>query len=206
MDELGDMDSAGKAASPHGSVVAENENILTAKYQYSPLKTPASIRLLVIEKDGNHGHVRFSLEEADLNDSPQYEALSYTWKSEDGSSETVGLKIGDIGIVRITENLHDFLQHLIDMMLEEPVRRTLWADQVCINQEDTEERNQQVALMGDIFRSASSTLIWLGLPDELSAPFLDLLPVVTAPPFEFEASLQVQEITGKLRKFFESDG
>jgi hypothetical protein len=125
MDEFRDMDSAEKAASPHGSVVAENENILTAKYQYSPLKTPTSIRLLVIEKDGNHGHVRFSLEEADLNDSPQYEALSHRWKSEDGSSETVSLKIDNIDNVSITQNLHDFLQCLIHIMLEKPVRRTM---------------------------------------------------------------------------------
>jgi len=39
----------------------------------------------------------------------------------------------------------------------------LWADQVCINQSNPEERSQQVNLMGDIYRSAEHALICLSV-------------------------------------------
>lgn len=42
-----------------------------------------------------------------------------------------------------------------------PVRR-LWADAVCINQEDLNERTSQVELMGRIFASAHRVLAWMG--------------------------------------------
>ena len=38
----------------------------------------------------------------------------------------------------------------------------LWIDAVCINQEDVLERNQQVMLMGEVYRRASAVLSWLG--------------------------------------------
>ncbi|KUJ09111.1 uncharacterized protein LY89DRAFT_741405 [Mollisia scopiformis] len=37
----------------------------------------------------------------------------------------------------------------------------LWADQICINQSDHEERSQQVSLMGDIYALASQVLVCL---------------------------------------------
>jgi hypothetical protein len=43
----------------------------------------------------------------------------------------------------------------------QPIRR-LWADAVCINQEDLPERTSQVELMGRIFAGASKVLAWLG--------------------------------------------
>lgn len=43
---------------------------------------------------------------------------------------------------------------------------TFWIDSVCINQSDVAERNTQVTLMTQIFRSAASVRIWLGIADE----------------------------------------
>ncbi|KAH7255231.1 heterokaryon incompatibility protein-domain-containing protein [Fusarium redolens] len=40
--------------------------------------------------------------------------------------------------------------------------RVIWADAICINQEDVKERGQQVALMGQIFSGAWQVIIWLG--------------------------------------------
>lgn len=43
--------------------------------------------------------------------------------------------------------------------------RRIWADDVCINQEDEEERGKQVRLMGTICSRAERVLVWLG-PDK----------------------------------------
>jgi hypothetical protein len=41
----------------------------------------------------------------------------------------------------------------------------LWIDEICINQQDLEERSAQIAIMGDIYRAAQSVLVWLGPHD-----------------------------------------
>jgi Heterokaryon incompatibility protein (HET) len=40
--------------------------------------------------------------------------------------------------------------------------RTIWADAICIDQENPTERNQQVALMGKIYRRASAVTTYIG--------------------------------------------
>ena len=50
-----------------------------------------------------------------------------------------------------------------------------WIDRMCINQADTDERNQQVMLMGDIFRNALQVLAWLDEVDEHTAPAFNFI-------------------------------
>lgn len=40
--------------------------------------------------------------------------------------------------------------------------RVVWADALCIDQSNVEERNQQVLVMSSIYSRASRTLVWLG--------------------------------------------
>jgi hypothetical protein len=40
--------------------------------------------------------------------------------------------------------------------------RVLWADAICINQEDNEEKMKQVEMMHDVYKNASQVLVWLG--------------------------------------------
>jgi hypothetical protein len=60
--------------------------------------------------------------------------------------------------VQISLNLGEALHHIRHPSL----RRVLWADALCINQNCEEERSQQVSIMDSIYRNASRTLIWLG--------------------------------------------
>lgn len=54
--------------------------------------------------------------------------------------------------------------------------RIVWIDQICINQDDLEERSQQVQLMRDIYQTASRVLIWLGDYENDSSDALSFLP------------------------------
>jgi hypothetical protein len=42
----------------------------------------------------------------------------------------------------------------------------IWIDSICIDQANVVERNQQVSIVADIYRSAESVYVWLGRGDE----------------------------------------
>ena len=95
-----------------------------------------------------------SLEQAD----DEYEAISYVWGNPD---DTVDI-ICNGRSVSITINLRDALRQFRD----EKTARRLWADALCINQEDMQEKGHQVQRMGEIYRNARTVLVWLGRDSE----------------------------------------
>lgn len=44
-------------------------------------------------------------------------------------------------------------------------KRIIWADAVCINQQDDAEKSHQVPLMGSIYSLAKTDAVWLGPGD-----------------------------------------
>ena len=62
----------------------------------------------------------------------------------------------------IRVNLHEFLK--VFCTWQKSAWIWLWVDQICIDQSSNKERNHQVAMMGDIYRRATETYMWLG-PD-----------------------------------------
>jgi hypothetical protein len=58
----------------------------------------------------------------------------------------------------VTKNLHTALSHLRNFSLE----RIIWVDAICINQKNTEEKEQQIQLMAKIYNQATRVLVWLG--------------------------------------------
>jgi hypothetical protein len=124
-------------------------------YQYTALGPEGSnFRLLRLLK-GSGRELECELSPHSLqNVHPPYEALSYTW----GSNELVECITLDRKPFWITDNLHSVLQclRLCDR------DRILWIDAVCINQEDKVEQSQQVQQMAQIFEKAEKVLFWLG--------------------------------------------
>jgi len=87
---------------------------------------------------------------------PNYEALSYVW----GELPESCWIICEGRFLAITQTLDAAIRKI----RQSDTARTLWIDQICINQENTTERGMQVNLMGLIFANAKQTLMWLG-PD-----------------------------------------
>jgi hypothetical protein len=89
-----------------------------------------------------------------LHDKPTYDALSYAWGDPNITSEI----FVQSQPFQATSNLVSALRHLRrpDLAL------FVWVDAIAINQRDLQERSQQVALMGEIYKSARYDLLWLG--------------------------------------------
>lgn len=141
----------------------------TSAMIYPPLNNPGSqIRLLEATKDGSGAGICWKLSTFSLVDRPRFTALSYVWGSP-VQKEHIDL---DLRMVAVTANLASALSysyyHWSNAFLRPrryPFR--LWADALCINQADLEEKNQQIPLMGTIFSSAELVISWLG-PENLS--------------------------------------
>ncbi|PQE13916.1 heterokaryon incompatibility protein [Rutstroemia sp. NJR-2017a BBW] len=88
-----------------------------------------------------------------------YVALSYVW----GDSNPAGLReiYVDGSPFRATRNLEAALKELRKhYRIKQGFR--IWADAICINQKDIDERGSQVAMMRQIYNAAWHIVIWLG--------------------------------------------
>ena len=136
------------------------------KFSYSKLLSSTHIRLLrLLPKEKDPNNIRCELFQYPLGDvsglSPLYEALSYVW----GSKENLQSIIVENQSFNITRNLFTALLHMRDDKLP----RTIWVDAICIDQEST-EKERQIALMAEIFARASRVVIWLGDAEDNSDP------------------------------------
>lgn len=125
-------------------------------FVYQPLdRSRDSLRLLILLpcEERNESIIRCGLIHSNFAEIPIYEALSYMW----GASDQMQSILVDGTLVLVRQNLYDALSSLRS---KEP--RYLWADALCINQENLDERRCQVALMDFIYEQASCVLIWLG--------------------------------------------
>lgn len=167
-------------------------------FEYAKLESPKStIRLVRMESISAHPEapMRITTRTISLQDKVPYATLSYTWGNPFGlfcsEKDRDAVPRTDVPIIcngkrlEIGENLYRFLWRwrkrlvthddiiwnfrLSDKM-EEYLRPLveIWIDAICINQEDLEERNQQVSIMGDIYTKSAATWVWLGEDDEFS--------------------------------------
>ena len=139
----------------------------TPKTIYNSALAGGQIRLLKVQAgSSNTGQRTWSLREVSLDTGPAYHALSYTWS--DGSKDTT-VRINDIDF-SVTHNLSKALNTLAKASDD-----FIWADAICINQEDNTEKSIQVAQMGKVYENARRVQIWLGDTDEESDTAFKLL-------------------------------
>ncbi|KAK4043888.1 heterokaryon incompatibility protein-domain-containing protein [Parachaetomium inaequale] len=124
------------------------------QYRYVPLSGARQIRLLNLYAGAGPAELSVDLMHTSLDKAPCFTALSYPWGDPQPRKaiRCSGLR------AEIGPSLHSALQHL--RMPDHEI--FVWADALCINQEDIPERTQQVRMMGDIYAAASTTAIWLG--------------------------------------------
>lgn len=117
---------------------------------------------------GQEAGIRLSLRVVNLDDKPDYHALSYTWgpptreAAVRGMNATPARRINCNGeSLLVTQNLFACLQQLA----HDNHNFEFWIDVICIDQE-SQEKNQQVNLMAEIYKNANNVIIWLGNADK----------------------------------------
>ncbi|KGO57237.1 Heterokaryon incompatibility [Penicillium expansum] len=113
------------------------------------------IRLFTILPDNDRTRpIRGNLHIVSLYDSPDFEALSYTWGN---CSEERTIFVNGQSFP-VTPNLEEALRHL----RQSHRARVVWIDAICIDQKNHSEKTFQIPLMGDIYSTASQIIAWLG--------------------------------------------
>jgi hypothetical protein len=166
-------------------------------YQYTRLTGSDDLRLIIVQPSA---HLESPLEcellptslracRNDLVDS--YTALSYAW-GDSTLAKTITVYTDEMSSKKrsrgqrrlratatkgprsllITKALDSALRHLRDKTRS----RRIWADGICINQDDIVEKNTQVAIMGEIYAGAHHTVIYLDEGNLDTAWFLSQLP------------------------------
>ncbi|KAK5651615.1 hypothetical protein OQA88_11888 [Cercophora sp. LCS_1] len=122
---------------------------------------------------------------------PQYEALSYTWGSPEAKETIIVDGFHMLALKNLHTAMRHLRYRLArndsglgiegsavekneagnGVEIQDPpvlrnetrgLTRIIWADAICIKQDDTREREMQVQLMGDVYRLSSRGVIWLG--------------------------------------------
>lgn len=137
-------------------------------YCYSPLQHADEIRLLIIEPGERSIAVQCAITHFRLSDYPQYEALSYTWGSEETPEN---IECGEQESVSITRNCFEAIRQL--RQVDRP--RTVWIDAVCINQTSLIERGHQVEIMPHIYQQAATVIVYLGESEDDSDVAMEYL-------------------------------
>src|SRR4051812_36367490 len=108
-------------------------------YTYQSIPSTSFRLLRLLPCDDEHGPIQCQLFSCSLQDSRKapypYDALSYVWGDP---SSVKPIYIGE-HVLSVTANLHAALSHLRHSYID----RTLWADAVCINQKDNQEKEHQ---------------------------------------------------------------
>ncbi|KAF2830705.1 HET-domain-containing protein [Ophiobolus disseminans] len=118
----------------------------------------------------------------DLLNAPAYTALSYTWgvphreirklrRTPPSSTHCIDCNGRE---AHVGENLYDFLLQCAHDTSGD-LHGYLWIDALSIDQGNTQERSEQVKLMGDIYRNADTVFVWLGTEDDSTIQAMDLI-------------------------------
>lgn len=131
-----------------------------------------------------------------INNTTRYTALSYTWGPEPstvgGGSPANTLTVNG-EVLRAPENLLLCLDAFRRRRQQgggggsgDGCAEYIWADAVCINQNDLQEKETQIPLMKDIYELAVQTVIWLGPAEGDSDLAMDTLECLD--PKDFQAA------------------
>ena len=128
---------------------------------------------------------------------PKYEALSYVW-GDQIYTDSIALFQDDHPKDRL---IGPYLATALRHLRQRDQSRELWIDALCINQDDTVERADQVRRMGEIYREAGRVVVWLGPEEDNSSVALSILDHIGANVYFDPAKYEVSPLPRSDQKF-----
>jgi hypothetical protein len=140
----------------YNSNVSSSTNASSADdshFRHAPMDlTKQTIRIFKIR--GGSGSEPIHCKLRHTTDFSKHTALSYMW-GPDTPTKEIYIN-GQPFAVRM--NLYQFLHRMRDRNED----RIFWVDAICLDQDNTHEKNHQVRHMGEIYQKAKNVFVWLG--------------------------------------------
>ncbi|KAJ0115134.1 hypothetical protein J7T55_001543 [Diaporthe amygdali] len=152
---------------------------------YSSSLDSSRLRLIYLtESEDASSPIHIQLEEYALNDSPEYETVSYVWGGENGDSTACKpIYVGPSwDMILVTNNCSALLHYL----RPRKGSRVIWLDAICINQANNVEKSAQISIMRDIYVNCQRVVVYFGgdliqqLSGRLFRPRIDFAKTVVA--------------------------
>ncbi|KAF8855763.1 hypothetical protein BDZ45DRAFT_542578, partial [Acephala macrosclerotiorum] len=126
------------------------------------------IRIFNILPGGLNDPLCLKLKHVHLNEELEYIAISYLWGN---ATDMVNIQINSHNL-SVTRSLFEALQRFRELARTsgDPTSHYagmsspywFWADAICINQSDCQEKSTQIPMMIDIYAFSKRTFGWLG--------------------------------------------
>jgi hypothetical protein len=168
-------------------------------YIHDRIQEKREVRLLTIHPGDFDDPINGSLAKENLGHIlPTYEAISYTWADESGDATKSKAIFLDGKPFPVTKNCEAALRRV----RREGSRRVVWIDSICIDQDDSQERTNQVQLMAQIYTRADAVLIYVGEADLHSTKVLASLGNATEAEDSDDADLESAWAEFLCRRYF----
>lgn len=148
---------------PNASNIYKIDGSIQVPYHYLPITDHDGIRLVVLHPSPDKAAavqcqiIHTTLRQAQQDIYDHYTALSYVWGD---ANDTTSISVDGYPL-RVTKNLECALRHRRD----DKRSLNVWADGICIDQQDDAEKSRQVEQMGQVYETATHTIIFLGEGD-----------------------------------------
>ncbi|KAF4633887.1 hypothetical protein G7Y89_g4233 [Cudoniella acicularis] len=142
------------------------------QFMYKPLGGGRIIRLLRLYPGHGRAELKGVLYHVWLDSAEPFQAISYVWGN---SLKLFNLKTPE-GSIPLTVSLYLGLKRL----RERDRAVVLWADAICIDQDNNQEKGHQILIMSEIFKSAKCVYAWLGEGADKSSLAIDCLLEIRA--------------------------
>ncbi|KAF2265874.1 hypothetical protein CC78DRAFT_597972 [Lojkania enalia] len=154
-----------ESSTSHDSVPVEGPNLQyysglsRDEFTYQPLMDIQSLRLLRVEPSNSlERHIECHILHTTLYDTPEFFILSYI---RDRTDVTVPIRVNDT-LKLISSHVDMALRRV--RHVGKPIH--VWADGLCVDHANVNEKNQQFSMLRDIFEASSGLLVYLGEEDE----------------------------------------
>ncbi|KAK6354591.1 hypothetical protein TWF696_003733 [Orbilia brochopaga] len=124
------------------------------------------IRLLRLEHNGPEDELKGEFIRVNINSCQPFLAISYCWGRRPDPKNCAYFSTKDSRIP-----IGDSLAACLRCLRDRKVNSLIWADALCINQNDNIEKTRQVRRMGQLYSAAQQVVIWMGneRPDDKRA-------------------------------------
>ncbi|EXL54079.1 hypothetical protein FOCG_07168 [Fusarium oxysporum f. sp. radicis-lycopersici 26381] len=162
-------------------IASPNKDIEASPLVYQPLnKDQREIRPLEILPNPPDGKVNCKLHIVLLTPDLYYTCISYVWGDPNVTEEIIFDGVPRQVTVTLATALRHVKRHWTEIERKsdpdlDTSKFRLWADALCINQDDLTERLHQVSTMADIYSSAAMILAWLSSKDDDVIKAFDVL-------------------------------